>query len=362
MLNYKFLILSIISLIFLSFSTLNTNVLIKDKFVIVLDAGHGGTDPGRPTKLGYSEKDIALSLVLKIGKELEKNPEFKVIYTRKTDVFVKLRERARIANKADADLFVSIHCNAHNSQAHGTETFVVGEANSQRNLNIAKEENEVIFLEDDHAENYEGFDPSSPESIIGLTLMQEEYIDQSIMLANLIETNFVKKTKRKSRGVKQASLWVMHNTYMPSVLIETGFITNKSEGAYLNSKIGQEEITKSIVNSIFEYKKNIDKGSENMIIDDVDNNEEIYRNTVFKVQISASSKKLPLKSYNFEGLKDLSLEKSGKLYRYFTGNTDDYKRIQNIKDNAIKKGYTDCIIVAYKNGVKVNLSSVLNKN
>ncbi len=362
MLNYKFLILSIILLIFLSFSTLNTNVLIKDKFVIVLDAGHGGTDPGRPTKLGYSEKDIALSLVLKIGKELEKNPEFKVIYTRKTDVFVKLRERARIANKADADLFVSIHCNAHNSQAHGTETFVVGEANSQRNLNIAKEENEVIFLEDDHAENYEGFDPSSPESIIGLTLMQEEYIDQSIMLANLIETNFVKKTKRKSRGVKQASLWVMHNTYMPSVLIETGFITNKSEGAYLNSKIGQEEITKSIVNSIFEYKKNIDKGSENMIIDDVDNNEEIYRNTVFKVQISASSKKLPLKSYNFDGLTDLSFEKSGKLYRYFTGNTDDYKRIQNIKDNAIKKGYTDCIIVAYKNGVKVNLSSVLNKN
>ena len=362
MFKYKFFISSILLLFFLSFNTINKNVLLKDKFVIVLDAGHGGSDPGRPTKLGYSEKDIALRLVLKIGKELEKNPDFKVIYTRKTDVFVKLRERARIANKADADLFVSIHCNAHNTQAHGTETFVVGEANSQRNLNIAKEENEVIFLEDDHAENYEGFDPSSPESIIGLTLMQEEYIDQSIMLANLIETNFVENTKRKSRGVKQASLWVMHNTYMPSVLIETGFITNKTEGAYLNSKKGQEEITKSIVNSIIEYKKNIDKGSDNNILKAVNNNDEIYENIIFKVQISASSKKLPLKPYNFKGLTDLSIEQNGKLYRYFTGNTNNYEHIRRTKESAINKGFTDCVIVAYKNGVNVSLSSVINKN
>ncbi len=360
---YKFncLLLLIGILFFSSFSSLEKTKSIKDKFVIVLDAGHGGKDPGRPTKLGYTEKSIALKLVLKIGKALERNPNIKVIYTRKTDVFIELHERARIANKADADLFVSIHCNAHNTQAHGTETFVVGASNSQRNLDIAKEENEVIFLEDDHAENYEGFDPNSPESIIGLTLMQEEYVDQSIMLANLIETNFAKKTKRKSRGVKQASLWVMHNTYMPSVLIETGFITNKKEGAYLNSKKGQEEISNSIVTSLLEYKKNIDQGSEEDIIIKESTASKEYKGVVFKVQIAASSRNLALKSYNFKGLTNLSREKTKGLYRYFSGSTNDYDKIKDLQREAKTKGYTKCYIVAYKNGVRVNLSAVLKK-
>ncbi|NQY29582.1 MAG: N-acetylmuramoyl-L-alanine amidase [Flavobacteriaceae bacterium] len=360
--KFNCLLLLIGILFFSSFSYLEETTPVKDKFVIVLDAGHGGKDPGRPTKLGYTEKAIALKLVLKIGEALEKNPSIKVIYTRKTDVFIKLRERARIANKADADLFVSIHCNAHNTQAHGTETFVVGASNSQRNLDIAKEENEVIFLEDDYSENYEGFDPNSPESIIGLTLMQEEYVDQSIMLANLIETNFAKKAKRKSRGVKQASLWVMHNTYMPSVLIETGFITNKKEGAYLNSKKGQEEISNSIVASILEYKKNIDQGSEeDIIIQESVDNTTVYADVVFKVQIAASSRNLALKSYNFKGLKELSRVKQGKLYKYYSGNTSDYDEIKAIQKTVKTKGYPKCYIVAYKNGIKVNLSTVLKK-
>lgn len=332
-----------------------------DKFVIVLDAGHGGHDPGRPTSLGYTEKAIALKIVLKIGKELEKNPNIKVIYTRKTDVFVKLRERARIANKADADLFVSIHCNAHHTQASGTETFVVGVGNTKRNLDIAKEENEVIFLEDDYKENYEGFDPNSPASIIGLTLMQEEYVDQSILLANMIETNFKKLNKRKSRGVKQASLWVMHNTYMPSVLIETGFITNRNEGAYLNSKNGQNEISNSIVASIIEYKNNVESGSVTPELEDVSDTSLVYNEIVFKVQLAASSKNLPLKSYNFKGLTDLSKVKQGNLYKYFSGETSDYSVIKKIKETAITKGYTSCFVVAYKNGVKIPLSKVLNK-
>lgn len=332
-----------------------------DKFVIVLDAGHGGHDPGRPTKLGYTEKEIALKIVLKVGEELEKNPNIKVIYTRKTDVFVKLRERARIANKADADLFVSIHCNAHDTQASGTETFVVGVGNTKRNLDIAKEENEVIFLEEDYEENYEGFDPNSPASIIGLTLMQEEYVDQSIMLANLIETNFTKLNKRKSRGVKQASLWVMHNTYMPSVLIETGFITNKKEGAYLNSKSGQNEISNSIVASILQYKQNIGKGSVVPQQDDLEATSEIYNDIVFKVQLAASSKDLALKSYNFKGLTDLSKLKQGQLYKYFSGATNDYTEIINVKKSAVNKGYTTAFIVAYKDGIKVPLSQVLKK-
>lgn len=327
----------------------------KSEFVIVLDAGHGGHDPGKNHK-GYKEKDIALKIVLNIGEVLEKNPKFKVIYTRKTDVFVKLRDRAKIANKADADLFVSVHCNAHHTQASGTETFVVGVGNTQRNLDIAKAENEVIFLEEDHEEHYEGFDPSAPESIIGLTLMQEEYVDQSIKLAALIEENFVKKNKRKSRGVKQASLWVMHNTYMPSVLIETGFVTNAKEGAYLNSNKGQTEVASAITASIVTYRDNLELSVALLEIDDdIDVSEEV----VYKVQFAAGKNKLALKSYNFKGLKNLSRSKQGDLYKYFTGNTSDYNLIKAVQQQAVKKGYTSCFVVAYKNGVEVSVSETL---
>lgn len=325
----------------------------KKKFVIVLDAGHGGKDPGRPTKYGYKEKDIALKIVLLIGKQLEKNPNIKVIYTRKTDVFLELRERARIANKADADLFVSIHCNAHNTQASGTETFVVGATNSERNLNIAKEENEVIFLEDNHEEHYEGFDPNSPESLIGMTLMQEEYTEQSILLANLVQENFAKKLKRKNRGVKQASLWVMHNTYMPSVLIETGFITNLKEGKYLNSKNGQVALANSIATSILQYKSKL-VGEEETPIKTVK-----AKDIIFKVQLAASSRSLELKSYNFNGLKDLSKEKAGKIYRYFTGKTNSYSKIKTVLQEAKKKKYKDAYIVAYKNGKKIPVAEAI---
>ena len=178
------------------------------------------------SRYGTKEKDIVLDIVLKVGKNLENVNGIKVIYTRKTDIFLELNQRAAIANKNDADLFVSVHCNAHDSQAHGTETYVLGLHRNDSNFRVAQQENEVIFLEEDYEKNYEGFDPSSPESFIGLTLLQEDYLDQSILLATTIQTNFTEKLKRKNRGVKQAGFWVLHNTYMPSVLVETGFITN----------------------------------------------------------------------------------------------------------------------------------------
>ena len=158
----------------------------SQKFVVVLDAGHGGKDPGKPSKYGYREKDIALKIVLDVGKELEKHKDIKVIYTRKTDVFVDLFERGKIANKADADLFVSVHCNAHTSQAHGAETYVLGLHRNKTNFEVAKAGNEVIFLEDNYEEKYAQYDINSPESVIGLTMMQEEFLDQSIQLASLI--------------------------------------------------------------------------------------------------------------------------------------------------------------------------------
>lgn len=350
----------------------------KGQFVVVLDAGHGGNDPGNVGN-GYKEKEIALNIVLTVGKSLEKHPNIKVIYTRKTDVFVPLRERAKIANDADADLFVSVHCNSHHSSAHGTETFVLGLHENQRNFEIAKKENEVIFLEEDYESHYDGFDPNSPESFIGLTLMQEEYLDQSTQLARLVQDNFTKTLKRNDRGVKQAGFWVLHNTYMPSVLVETGFLTYKPEGAYLNSAKGQNEVALAIYKGLMEYKMILDRNVGQNVYKDVANKDSlkdeltneldskdavkrIYTNTVFKVQLAASSNKLEPKSYNFNGLNDISREKEGKLYKYFYGGTSDYNEIKLMAEFAKSKGYPTSFIVAYQNGKRVDLSSVINSH
>lgn len=347
----------------------------KGKFVVVLDAGHGGTDPGN-TGNGYKEKDIALNIVLTVGKALEKHPNIKVIYTRKTDVFVTLRGRAKIANDADADLFVSVHCNAHSSSAHGAETFVLGLHANQRNFEIAKKENEVIFLEDDYKSHYDGFDPNSPESFIGLTLMQEDYLDQSTQLARLVQDNFTNSLKRNDRGVKQAGFWVLHNTYMPSVLVETGFLTYKPEGSYLNSSKGQDEMSLSIYKGIMDYKMILDRNVGQNIYKDVSNIENIkeavdeeikpresapnvYPNTVFKVQLAASSNKIEPKSFNFKGLQDISREKEGKYYKYLYGYTSDYNEVKELVEIAKTKGYPSCFIVAYQNGKRVEVSEVL---
>ncbi|WP_338733986.1 N-acetylmuramoyl-L-alanine amidase family protein [Mangrovimonas cancribranchiae] len=364
----KFLLVLTVVILTFFYNTSSLAQTKTDKFVVVLDAGHGGKDPGRPTSYGWKEKDIALDVVLKVGKAVESNPNFEVIYTRKTDVFLELHERASIANKADADLFISIHCNAHNSQAYGTETYVLGVGNTERNFNVAKAENEVIYLEDNYEKHYEGFDPNSPDSFIGLTLMQEEYVEQSIMLANFIETNFKKDLKRKSRGVKQISLLVLRATYMPSVLIETGFITNHSEGKYLNSKKGQGEISNAIVKAILNYKKTLDMnvGDTVLIGGNTENNnsnvgtEDIYNNIVFKVQIAASSKKLEPKPYNFKGLDDVSREKINGLYKYYYGYTSNYTKVKQQQQTAKSKGYNSSFIVAFKDGQQITLEEALN--
>ncbi len=358
--KYLHFVLFIVLLTLLSFSKDKAKQF-DDKFVVVLDAGHGGHDPGNLGS-GYRESDIALKIVLSVGKELEKNKDIKVIYTRKTDVFLELRERARIANKADADLFVSIHCNAHGSSANGTETFVLGLHANKRNFEIAKKENEVIYLEENYEIHYEGFDPNSPESLIGLTLVQEDYLDQSIQLASYIENNFNKRLKRKTRGVKQAGFWVLHNTYMPSVLIETGFLSYKKEGAYLNSSKGQKQMSTAINDAILAYKKNLDQNVGEHIIfgnDDVDKPTAIYKDIIFKVQIEAGSRKLETKPYNFKGLSNVSREKSGSIFKYFYGETSDYNKIKILHIQAKEKGFKDSYIVAHKNGKRISLTQAL---
>ena len=337
----------------------------------MLDAGHGGHDPGKNYN-GLKEKDIALAITLKVGAYLEKYDGIKVIYTRDDDTFVDLYKRGAIANKADADLFVSIHCNAHNSQAYGAETWVLGLHATKQNLEVAKKENEVIFLEENYEENYAGYDPNSPESFIGLTLMQEEYLDQSILLASLVQNNFVNQLKRKDRSVKQAGFIVLHQSYMPSILIETGFLTNKNEGAYLNSEKGKTEMAKAISDAVISYKKSImlaTQESQNPVITEkeiesaiADTEERIYEGITFKVQLAASSKELELQPYNFKGLRELSSEKEGNLYKYYYGETSDYNKILLMKKFARERGYPTCYIVAFKDGKKQKLSTIINSN
>ncbi|HJR99968.1 MAG TPA: N-acetylmuramoyl-L-alanine amidase, partial [Flavobacterium sp.] len=248
-------------IIVLFFNTLLSFSQSKPKFKVVLDAGHGGKDYGN-VHHGFVEKKIALAVTLKVGEYLSKDSDFDFFYSRRTDVFVELKDRAIRANKEDANLFVSIHCNAaKNYSAFGTETFVMGLSRSATNLDVAKNENSVILLEDDYKENYKGFDPNRPESLIGLKILQEEYLNQSIELAAFVEENFKNGLSKKSRGVKQAPLWVLDASYMPGVLIEIGFLSNKVEGEYLNTEKGQNEMAKAIADAILSYKKQYFKSS-----------------------------------------------------------------------------------------------------
>lgn len=367
----------------------------NDKFIVVLDAGHGGHDPGNLGN-GYLEKTIALDVVLKVGQLLSKDQGIEVIYTRDDDTFVDLFVRGEIANKANADLFVSVHCNAHNSDANGAETFVLSLNGNTKNIEVAKKENSVIYLEDNYEEKYSDYDLNSPEFVIGSTIMQEEFLDQSIDLAKRVQNNFVKKLSRRDRKVKQAAFIVLHQTFMPSVLVELGFLTNKNEGAYLSSEKGQKEMATAIANAILDYKGGVDA---NLIdVETIQDNplekaeKEVVAQTkvetppkpkqvekvneeqpnsrvelpkqeiIFKVQLLASSKVIPLQPENFKGLRGLSSEPYKNMYRYLFGETDSYKVARQLKSEADTKGYTTSYIVAYKDGKRIDLKEALNSS
>lgn len=370
--NYSQIFVFFILILFIN----HTGFAQNKEFIVVLDAGHGGKDPGKVGSNNTKEKEIALEIVLQVGALLEKEKDIKVVYTRKTDVFVDLWERGRIANKADANLFVSVHCNAHNSQARGAETWVLGTHANSRNFEVAKAENSVILLEDNYKTNYKGFDPNSPESVIGLTLMQEEYLDQSIQLASIIQNVFTTKLNRVNRGVKQAGFVVLHQTYMPSVLIETGFITNTEEGALLSSYEGQKKFSESIYNGILKYKEQLSLNTVvNIDLEDLPtntknkgkitkqktNNENNFE-AEFKVQIASGSRKLETRSYNFNGLENVERVQVGSSYKYYLGGTSDYNKIKEVLQLAKSKGYTSAFIVAFKNGNKVSVDDILKKS
>lgn len=360
------------------------------KFKVVLDAGHGAKDFGA-VKNNFVEKNIALAVVQKVGKLLGKQPNVEVIFTRNSDVFIELVERANIANRANADLFVSIHCNSNpNPDAFGTETYVMGLTKVKSALEVAKNENEVITLEADYKVKYAGYDPKSPESLIGITLMQEEHLEQGIAVASKIQDNFDKQISRKSRGVKQAPFMVLHKTSMPSVLIEMGFISNKNEGQYLNSEEGQNEVAKAIADAVMGYKKEYYGGTsiENKIDKDdlrVERPKETVapakkdsaktteskapvtktetktdsKGIIFKVQISASGTKLDLVPSNFKGLNNISMVTEGNLYKYMYGETNDYEEAKQLVLEAKAKGFTSSYLIAFKNGKKISIQEAI---
>jgi N-acetylmuramoyl-L-alanine amidase len=354
----------------LTFFLCNTVFAQHKKFVIILDAGHGGKDPGNSYH-GFREKDIALKTTLKVGRFLEKDSDFKVIYTRVSDEFIELANRPKMANKNDANLFVSIHCNSvKNYGPSGTETFVMGLSRTDMNLEVAKSENSVIYLEDNYKETYKGFNPKNPESLLGLTIMQEDNLNSSINLANKIQNNFTTNLKRKTRGVKQQPLWVLDAAYMPSVLIELGFLSNLEEGKYLNSDAGQEKMANEIADAIIKYKNEY-FGDRRVTasIDPVYTKKEVEvvksatsNEVVFKIQIAASSKKLDLVSRNFKGLNNISLTKNEKLYKYFYGETLSYDEALKMKKHAINKGFSSAFITAFKNEKSVSVNDVVKNN
>ena len=329
--------------------------------VVVIDAGHGGKDGGCVGTSSIIEKNIALSIALKTGKYIEENiKDVKVIYTRDSDVFIELHERARIANRNKADLFISIHVNAFTtSKPYGTGTYVMGLAKTEANMRAAMRENEAILLEDNYKEKYENFDPNSPESYIAMSIQQSAFINQSLEFAASVQDQFRERAGRFDRGVKQAPFLVLHQTTMPSVLIETGFISNPEEQKYLISEIGQDFLASAIYRAFKQYKTDIDaklKASFEMAdrikITDTDNSKGI-NGLVYKVQIATSANKIETVPENFKSLEGIEVYEGGNLYRYTFGRAPNMEEVVKLQKQAKEAGFKDAFVVAFLNGERI---------
>lgn len=346
--------------------------------VVVIDAGHGGRDPGNVGTGSHreKEKDVALATALLVGKYIEENlPDVTVIYTRDDDTFKELHERATLANEVNADLFISIHCNAGPRQAYGSETYVMGLSREEANLEVSRRENSVILLEEDYEENYEGFDPNSPLSTMFGRLSQSAYLDQSVEYASLVQAQFKDRVKRRDRGVKQSVLYVLDYTAMPSVLVELGFLTNYNEEDFLISERGQELMASAIYRAFKEYKIRRDAISDGLTIHeaqeqaaeavdsvpDAANEEEVVVEETpagpeFMVQIAVSSNLLECVPQNFGGLEGVSYYKEGRLYKYVLEGYYTKEEADAAKQVAIEAGFEDAFLVAFFEGEKISVS------
>ena len=335
---------------------------VKSEFVVVIDAGHGGKDSGA---LGSSskEKDIVLAIALKTGNYIKQNiKDVKVIYTRDKDVFVDLDKRADIANKNHADLFISIHANAVpkgvSRNVAGSETFVLGNDKDNKNLAVVMKENSVILLEENYTTKYEGYDPNSPESFIIFSLMQNIYLKQSLEFATIIQNQFRERVGRVDRGVKQGGFLVLLMTTMPSVLIETGFISNPSEEKFLKSSQGQDYIASAIFRAFRDYKADIDRRSSFSTVREevvaAPETEEIF----FSVQIATTSEKRELNPANFKGLDQLHEFAETERYRYSSGRFKEYMDAVAYRKQITDK-FPDAFVIAFRGNTTINLQQAL---
>ena len=343
---------------------------------IVIDPGHGGKDPGNLGTGRYkkTEKHIALDISLLFGKYVnEAYPEIEIIYTRNTnDKFLELRERTQLANDNNADLFISIHCDAFtNPNAYGAGVFVMGMSKLKTNMDIAMKENAVIYLEDDYKQNYEGFDPNTPESYIVFSLTQNTHLGQSLQIAEEVEQQFATRANRKSRGVKQAPFYVISRANMPSILIECGFLTNPKEEDYLNSQQGKEYLASAIFRAFRSYKENIDKASaqvekqqekqqekENKKVKEKNEKKELKVNIIFKVQIGTYLKDMK-NSEKFSGVQTEEKVVNG-TYKYFVGNTSSKIEVDKLRKTMVEKGFNGAFVIAFKDGIRINVKEALS--
>ncbi len=325
---------------------------------IVIDAGHGGKDPGNLGTGRYkvTEKTIALDVALQVGEYIKKAfPDVEVLYTRDNDNFLELHERTKFANTKEADLFISIHCDAFTkSTAIGCGSYVMGAAKTDANLRMAQRENRAMLLEDNQQDNYNGFDPNSPEGLIELSLRQNAHIHQSLKFAKYVQDQMRTRVGRIDRGVKQAPFWVISFTTMPSVLIELGFLTNPNEEDFLNSEQGRDYMASAIYRAFKEYKKSLEEiestvGSISESEEEKPALPEELANTevVFKVQLLTSSTPVEIKPENFEGLENVSEYRDNDMYKYLYGGSTTYEGAKNLQKAARKKGYKGAFVVAF---------------
>lgn len=336
----------------------------QDKFVVVIDAGHGGKDGGA-VRGKYKEKSINLGVATALGELIEKNhKDVKVVYTRKSDVFVGLDKRASIANKAKANLFISIHTNsttAKSTTATGSSTYILGLAKSDENLDVAKRENSVILLEDNYSSKYEGFDPDSPESYIIFEFMANKYMEQSLQFATFIQKDIASIAKRKNRGIHQAGFLVLKSTGMPSVLIELGFINNPTEAQYLSSDAGEKAMANSIYQGFKKYKQDFDKKQGSKQVTASKSSKKNSNKTIksgkedeikYAVQILTSNKKLATNSSHFKGLSPVEYYKDGNNYKYIYGMTTNSNEITEMKKK-VKSKFKDAFVVKFRDGQRI---------
>ncbi len=341
--------------------------------VIVIDPGHGGKDPGCK---GHSvkEKEIVLAISKRFGEKVKAAfPSVKVIYTRTTDKFVPLDERADIANRNKADLFISIHCNSHRSSVSGAEIYVMGLESAPENLSVAKRENSSILLEEDYESKYYGYDPNSNEGHIWLNMVQNSNIDESIVLADKIAIEFKRTAKRVNRGIKQAGFVVLRLTTMPSVLVEAGFLTNSSEEKFLTSSAGKDKMAQALYNAFNRYKKEVEGDhyippiTENVKINaqpsafpkpaqpTTETFGKIGKELEIMVQLVSSPEQEDTSKPSWKKVQKLKMLKEGGMYKYLVYGYESVNEAKNAQLFWRSMGFSGAFAVAYHNGKRITL-------